>query len=127
MSLTYFRHPDGVNLIPVDSGNPFPVTLSGGQSGPIPTSDVSRVPLLHARASYTATPTGLPTPPAGATYAVIQCEGGVVKWTDDGSAPTATLGLTLSDGGELRYNGNIPAVRIASKSGSPALCVAYYR
>ncbi len=36
-----------------------------------------------------------PTPPAGATIAVLSAETGGVRWRDDGTDPTTTTGILL--------------------------------
>jgi len=70
----------------------------------------------------------LPTPPRDtqAGYAVIQCNGGVVRWRDDGTAPTATVGMSIPSGGELDYVGELSAIKFISSSGTPILDVAIY-
>ena len=39
------------------------------------------------------------------TYAIIQAAAQAVRWRDDGVAPTATVGMVLAAGAELRYDG----------------------
>ena len=65
--------------------------------------------------------------PTGADYCLIQCSGGIVRWTDDGLAPTATKGMRLLDGGEMLYQGNsLTALEFIQESGTAVLNVAYY-
>lgn len=67
------------------------------------------------------------TVPGGATYAVIQVEGGAIRWRDDGVAPTATVGMRLLTDGELFYDGSLSAFRAILATGTPILNIAYYR
>jgi len=73
----------------------------------------------------------LPTPPAGGSvgYAVIQCEGtsAAARWRDDGTAPTSSVGMTLSTGAELDYSGDLTMIRFIIGSGSPVLNISYYQ
>ena len=59
-------------------------------------------------------------------YAVIQCNGGVVRWRDDGGVPTAAVGMSIISGGELDYVGDFTNITFISSSGSPILDVALY-
>ena len=59
-------------------------------------------------------------------YAVIQCNGGVVRWRDDGVAPTATVGMSLPSGAELDYSGEMTALVFILSSGTPILDITYY-
>lgn len=59
-------------------------------------------------------------------FAVVQCNSGNVRWRDDGTAPTSTVGLTLAAGAELDYSAEMTAIRFIVSSGSPILDIAYY-
>lgn len=58
--------------------------------------------------------------------AVIQCNGGVARWRDDGVAPTSTVGMTIPDGGELDYTGDIAKIQFIVSSSAPILDIALY-
>lgn len=66
------------------------------------------------------------TAPQTPTYAVIQAEAQPVRWRDDGSAPTATVGMTIAAGAELRYDGNLNAIRFIETAASAKLNISYY-
>jgi hypothetical protein len=70
----------------------------------------------------------LPVNPPGLIpgYAVIQCNGGVVRWRDDGVAPTATVGMSIPASGELDYCGDMSKIQFISSSGTPILDVSIY-
>jgi hypothetical protein len=66
------------------------------------------------------------TVPAGATIAVIQTEAQAVRWRDDGTDPTATVGLPLSVGTQLEYSGNLAALKFIEQASGAKLNVSYY-
>jgi hypothetical protein len=70
----------------------------------------------------------MPTVPAGMSvgYAVVQCNGGTVRWRDDGVAPTATVGMSIASGAELDYVGEMTAIRFISSSSEPTCDVSLY-
>lgn len=71
----------------------------------------------------------LPTLPAGSLgvgYVVIQCQGGTVRWRDDGTAPSASVGMTIPQGAELDYVGEPSAIKFIVSTGSPTLDVSFY-
>ena len=60
------------------------------------------------------------------TYAIIQAEAQAVRWRDDGTAPTTSVGMTIPAGGELRYDGNLSAIRFIEVTATAKLNVSYY-
>lgn len=66
------------------------------------------------------------TVPNGARRAIIQTEAQAVRWRDDGTNPTASVGMTIATGGELRYDGNLAAIRFTQVAATAILNVAYY-
>lgn len=68
----------------------------------------------------------LPAGMAGPGFVVIQCQAGVVRWRDDGTAPTASVGMTILSGGELDYAGQISALQFITSSGTPICDVSFY-
>src|SRR5512135_3184756 len=78
-----------------------------------------------------ATHLTLPTLPNGMLvgYVVIQCEGAAsatVRWRDDGTAPTSTVGMILDGGQELAYTGDPTMIPFIVDAGSPILNISYY-
>jgi len=58
---------------------------------------------------------------------VIQNNGtGPVRWRDDGTAPTTTVGMVLPNGSELDYFGEMTALLFIAESGAPILDIDYY-
>lgn len=69
--------------------------------------------------------TGIPT---GAQYCIIQVESQVVRWTDDGSIPTATKGMRIAAGGELFCDvAQLSALKFLEEAASAKLNVAFYK
>lgn len=69
------------------------------------------------------------TVPADANFALIRVETANVRWRDDGTAPTTTVGMPLNstDTFMLEYSGNLSAIQFIAVSGSPVVDVAYYK
>lgn len=90
-------------------------------------------PLGYAQATDLDPAIGLPgvgdpaAIPAGADAALIVAEAQAVRWRDDGTAPTATVGVPLAVGVELFYAGNLSAIRFFEQAGGAKLNVTYYR
>ena len=66
------------------------------------------------------------TVPDGATMALIVPETQAVRWRDDGTAPTATVGMPLAVGVSLSYDGNLKNIRFIQQSASAAINISYY-
>ena len=69
--------------------------------------------------------TGL-TAPSGATLAVVVPEGYSVRWRDDGTAPTGSVGMPLAIGATLSYDGDLTRIRFIEQASSAKLNVSYY-
>ena len=65
--------------------------------------------------------------PAGTALLLITPQTQAIRWRDDGTAPSATVGYPLAVGAELRYTGNgLAALRVISQTaGAVVNCVAY--
>lgn len=67
------------------------------------------------------------TVPANANYAIIQCETQNVRWRDDGTAPTASIGMKLTPSPDmLVYDGDLKKIRFIEEVASAKLNVSYY-
>ena len=67
------------------------------------------------------------TVPSGAGLAVIQAEGAAVRWRDDGTAPTATVGMLLPAGAERVFDASLAAVRLIQTASGAVVNVSYYQ
>lgn len=66
------------------------------------------------------------TVPPGATMALIVAETQAVRWRDDGTAPTASVGMPLATGVSLSYDGDLRTIRFIQQTASATLNVSYY-
>lgn len=67
------------------------------------------------------------TIPAGTQVALVQAESQSVRWRDDGTNPTATVGMVLGAGETLEYDsGKIGALKFIEVAASAKLNVSYY-
>jgi uncharacterized membrane protein YgdD (TMEM256/DUF423 family) len=69
--------------------------------------------------------TGL-TVPALSTVAYVQVDTAPVRWRDDGTAPTSTIGMQIPIGGTVTFSGDMSVVKFIAASGTPVLNVSYY-
>ena len=66
------------------------------------------------------------TVPANATMAVIVVEGQGVRWRDDGTAPTSTVGMPLAVGSSMNYDGDMKKVQFIQQASGGILNISYY-
>lgn len=66
------------------------------------------------------------SPPAGSRIAFVQAEAQPLRWRDDGTNPTATVGMNLLVGSALEYDGSLTAVRFIAAAAGAILNVSYY-
>lgn len=69
------------------------------------------------------TPNGLNEKPV---FALIVAEGAPVRWRDDDTAPTASVGMPLAVGVPLQYDGDLNKIRFIEQSASAKLNISYY-
>lgn len=70
--------------------------------------------------------TGLTNIPKGATMALIVAETQGVRWRDDGTNPTASVGMPIAAGAYLNYDGDLNRVKFIEQTASAKLNVSYY-
>jgi hypothetical protein len=66
------------------------------------------------------------TVPAGARMALIQAVDQNVRWRDDATPPTSSVGMRISAGEEFWYTGNLDAIQFIEEVASSQLNVSYY-
>lgn len=67
------------------------------------------------------------TVPTGALGALIQCQSNGVRWRDDGTDPTASVGMTLDTPNILDYDGTLSKLRLIRSGGSDSILnISYY-
>jgi hypothetical protein len=83
-------------------------------------------PLGFTRVTSVSAATALPNIPVGTLRVVVQVEGAGVRWRDDGTAPTGTIGMLLNAGEELDYDGKVANLQFIQTAPTATLNVAYY-
>ena len=68
-------------------------------------------------------PDGLNAKPV---FALIVAEGAPVRWRDDGTAPTASVGMPLAVGVPFQYDGDLTKIKFIEQSASAKLNISYY-
>jgi len=88
---------------------------------------------LAAATKITMPTSVVPTNPGGYSQqtavglAIIQNNGtGAVRWRDDGTAPTSTVGMVLNPGAELDYTGDIANIQFILAAAAPILDISLY-
>jgi hypothetical protein len=67
------------------------------------------------------------TVPSGSAFCYVTVEGTNVRWRDDGTAPTASVGMPIYAGqAPLLFSGDLSVVKFIQVSASATLNVAYY-
>ena len=59
-------------------------------------------------------------------FAVIRCETQAVRYRDDGTDPTSSVGMSLAVGDSLVYDGDLKRIKFIEQTGSAKLNVVYY-
>jgi hypothetical protein len=72
------------------------------------------------------------TVPGAAKIAEICVENGAIRYRDDGTAPTAAVGIQVSSSAAtspvcFQYSGPLSAMQMINSTGTPGVFVAYYR
>lgn len=65
--------------------------------------------------------------PAGATVAIISPEAQGLRWRDDGTDPTTTIGMRLLTDNELAYNGVLTAWKGINLTAGTICNITFYR
>jgi hypothetical protein len=66
------------------------------------------------------------TVPAGATGAMIVADTQAVRWRDDGTAPTAAIGMPLPAGTVLWCTGNLAVIQFIQEAATAVLNITYF-
>jgi len=60
------------------------------------------------------------------TIAIIIPETQAVRWRDDGTDPTSTVGMPLAAGVALQYDGDLTKIRFIESTAGAKLNISYY-
>ena len=64
--------------------------------------------------------------PTGATLAVIAVEAQALRWRDDGTDPTAVVGMPMAVDTVMNYDGDLKRLRLISQIVGAKANVSYY-
>lgn len=97
-----------------------------------PHSAFKWTPLGYAQTNNLASAIGFGglsiTVPPDAIMVLIACETAAIRWRDDGTSPTATVGMPLAAGQEFQYTVvDFSQIRFIAQSGSPVLNFNFYK
>lgn len=84
-------------------------------------------PIGYFQITSAAAATGLPSIPDKARYALIQPESQNIRWRDDGTNPTASVGMKLVANDTLVYSGVLSSFKLIEETGSAKVNVTYYK
>lgn len=60
------------------------------------------------------------------SIAIITAETQAVRWRDDGTDPTGTVGMPLAAGATLQYDGDLTKIKFIEQAASAKLNITYY-
>ena len=67
------------------------------------------------------------TPVSGAREALIICTGQTIMWRDDGTNPTASIGMPLPINTPFPYIGSLARIKLIETAASASCNVSYYQ
>ena len=67
------------------------------------------------------------TPPTGATIAEICVEGQAIRYRDDGTAPTASVGIPVPASSCFQYAVGLSGIQFIGQTSGATLDVSYYK
>lgn len=92
-----------------------------------PVIDGFLIPAGYVQMTSLGTSASLTSIPDGVKLVAIQCEAQNVRWRDDGTDPTTTVGMILEVGQTLIYNGNPAEIEFIEITAGAKLNVTYYK
>ena len=69
---------------------------------------------------------GFSSVPTGAEFVRIQCEDQAVRWRDDGTDPTASVGMLLYPDCLIEYEGSLAAIKFIETAASAKVNCTFY-
>ena len=59
-------------------------------------------------------------------FVVLSADTNAIRWRDDGTAPTATIGMRLVPGVDLVYTGDLTTIKFIEETATSNLNISYY-
>jgi hypothetical protein len=97
-----------------------------GASQHVAISDKRLTPMGYQQIDDVSAAVGLAVP-SGADRALIQVLGQNVRWRDDGTDPTASVGMRRAAGDELFYTADLAAIKFIEEAAGAEINVVYYK
>lgn len=88
--------------------------------------DSVATPLGYRQVSDLSAAVGISNIPAGTQMALITAEGQNIRWRDDGTNPTASVGMLLTTGQTISYNGPIEKFKAIEVTNGAKLNISLY-
>lgn len=82
--------------------------------------------LGYAQMNSLSAATALPSIPSGTIEAFVICETQNVRWRDDGTNPTSSVGMLLLPSQSFPYIGSLPNIRFIQTTSGASCGVTYY-
>lgn len=93
---------------------------------PLPVMSGVVTPLGFQQLSVSNTAVGF-TPPAGATYCAFEVETNAVRWRDDGTNPTASVGFLQAPPDKWTYASSLTALKFIRASADATVDISCYK
>jgi hypothetical protein len=74
----------------------------------------------------TASAASLPSIPSNAASVLVAVEISGIRWRDDGTDPTSTVGIPVSAGQSLCYGNEVARFRVIGQTAGATINVTYY-
>lgn len=88
------------------------------------------IPLGYQQITSVSSAVGLTVPALAdgrlSNLAIITPQTQAVRYRDDGTDPSATVGMPLAVGATLEYNGDLKKIKFFEQAASAAINVSYY-
>lgn len=84
-------------------------------------------PVGYTQITDVSSAVGVGTIPVGTKLAMIQPTAQNVRWRDDGSSPTATVGMLLVANDMLVYSGPLASIKFFEAAGGAKLNISFYK
>lgn len=88
--------------------------------------EIALTPISYEQVTSLGSAVGI-TVPDGTSLVAIQAETQPVRWRDDGTNPTTSVGMIIAAGDVLWYTGKPKALKFIETAASAKLNVMYYR
>lgn len=62
----------------------------------------------------------------GSKVAIIQAETGGIRYRDDGTPPTSTVGMLIPANTSVAYQGDLTTIKVIQASGAATVNILYY-